>query len=74
MNISNNHFYLIEYSCECLFIYLWYQNMDCQTCHYFNKMLVTIDFVVNHAQNYFSLFIHIMYTILYHWSNDILHV
>jgi hypothetical protein len=36
--------------------------------------LITIDFVTRHAQSYFILFIHIMYTILLQWWNDILHV
>ncbi len=39
-------------------------NFDCQTCYYPNRLLVTIDFVIRHAQDYFSLFIHIMYIIL----------
>jgi hypothetical protein len=60
-----NHVYSIEHSCKGLFIYLSSENMDCQTCHYSNKLLVIIiDFVIEHARSYFSSFIHIMYAIL----------
>ncbi len=65
---------MIEDSWKCIFIHLLYVNLDCQTYNYSNRLLVTIDFVKRHAWNYFNSFIHIMYTILYQWSNDIQHV
>jgi hypothetical protein len=37
-----NHVYSIKHSCKGHFIYLWLENMDCQTCHYPNKLLVII--------------------------------
>jgi hypothetical protein len=45
-----NHDYSLEHSCKGNFFYLSLENMDCQTCHYSNKILVIIiDFVIKHA-------------------------
>jgi len=35
--------------------------LDFQTCNYFNRLLITIDFATRHSQFYFYLFIHIIY-------------
>jgi hypothetical protein len=66
--------FLIGDTWKHIFIYLLYEKLDCQTYHYSNRLLVTINFVKIHAWSYFYLFIHITYTILYQWSNDIQHV
>ncbi len=48
------------------------KNLDHQTYHYPNKLLININFVTRHAQNVFSsMFIHIIEHVLY--NNDVMH-
>ncbi len=35
-------------------VFIW-ENLNCQTYHYPNRLLITINFVTRHAQNYFII-------------------